>query len=335
MCARAVSTSTTRMRSASNPSGSVARRPEGRDERPRGDEQHQRQRDLEDHETSGSGAGRCALAAFSQRVDRCGTRCAERRTGAEQHGGQHGHDRGGGQHAPVERQVERDPRVGRRETADHEPTRPRGEDQARGRAQPGEQEAFRQQLPRELPARAPERQPDAHLVAARRGAHHQQVRDVHARHQQDEHDDGEDRQQRPGVDPPQAGPVGCAGRCRHENVGILQHRRQLPRRSAGESENVRLHRAKRRRRRVHRLSGREPEHGGQHQRRRMVQRGARAADDRLHGQREGDVERLSDLDPEEVRRHDADHRARDAVDRQRRADDIGGAVESPLPQRGS
>ena len=62
-----------------------------------------------------------------------------------------------------------------------------------------QQKALDQQLPRETPARGAERKSHAHLVSAVGRADQEQVRDVHAGHEQDEHDHDADGQQRPGI----------------------------------------------------------------------------------------------------------------------------------------
>ena len=63
----------------------------------------------------------------------------------------------------------------------------------------------------------------------------------------------------------------------------------------------------------------------------MMKRRAQAANVRLDGKRQHDVERLADLDAEEPGRHHADDRAGDSVDRHRLPNHVGGTGESPLP----
>ena len=95
---------------------------------------------------------------------------------------------------------------------------------------------------------------------------------------------------------------------------------------------LRLDRPERRRRGVARLPGLQPQHDEQEQRSRLVDRGLLAAKQRFGAERHGQVERLSHLQPEELRRRDADDRERNALDDKRRPDDTGGSSEAPLPQ---
>ena len=71
-------------------------------------------------------------------------------------------------------------------------------------AQTGEQQAFGEELSREPQPRGVEAEPDAQLAAPRRRAGVEQVRDVRARDQQDERDDGHDDGHRPTVALPKA-----------------------------------------------------------------------------------------------------------------------------------
>ena len=63
----------------------------------------------------------------------------------------------------------------------------------------------------------------------------------------------------------------------------------------------------------------------------MVQRRLGAANRRLGRERQNEIEGLTHLDAEELRRHDADHRAAHAIHASR-PDRGGGTAKAPLPE---
>ena len=142
----------------------------------------------------------------------CDARAPQRRRHAEQHGGRDRHGGGEAEHAPVERQ--------RRET------RCWSTSTAAGRAAGCPSARRRARAPRRAPdssrlsasscramrqPRRAERQPHAQLVAPRRRAREQQVRDVGAGDQQHQPDDDHDRGQRPAIALAQARAAGGRG----------------------------------------------------------------------------------------------------------------------------
>src|SRR5581483_6617525 len=73
------------------------------------------------------------------------------------------------------------------------------------------------------------------------------------------------------------------------------------------------------------------DHHAQPPRRAVVQRRLAPADERLRAEGEGHVERLANVEAEEIRRRHADDGERDAIQRDCAADGVRHATESLLP----
>ena len=237
-----------------------------------------------------------------------------------------------GQHAPVERQIQRDARVGRRQAPNHERLAHAANSSPAAAPIPASRRLSTSSCRASRQRERAEREPHAHLMAARAPRGEQQVGDVRAGHEQDERDDGEDRQQRPGVDRA-AGRIGrrcrpppARGRTAPSGKPAVARSRRLSRprisgciaRSAavaesidwpGLSRNMAVNISARmvERARAPRITGSAPS--------------GRATS---NGWPTSTPKNSGGVTPTIVQRH--------AVDRQRRADHVRGAAESPLPE---
>ena len=189
-CARCALTLATRIGSRSKPRFRLASDENVRTNRPGGDDEHQRQRDLQHDEHVAEAEPSVADDPASlrlERVVRLHARAAQRRRHAEE---QRRRDRRSPAVNPSTRQSSersRNTRVGGRRQLPHEqPAAPLREEQPEQRADAGQQQALAQQLPRDPQARRAERDAHAELVPARGRAREEQVRDVRARDQQHE-----------------------------------------------------------------------------------------------------------------------------------------------------
>ena len=161
------------------------------------DEQHQRQRDLGDHERVARSAPRRrrAAAAALQRVDR-------RLAGGERRGDQAEDEAGGQRDREREREhaaVDGDLGSARQAAQRRRRRGRRSRTRAARRATPpvsDEQQALAAHPARQVPAAGAEREPHRRLVRSRGRANEQQVRDVGARDQQHEADGAHQHEQR-------------------------------------------------------------------------------------------------------------------------------------------
>ena len=206
------------------------------------------------------------------------------------------------EHAPVEREVERDDRCARGDQIDQRAAAPEREQDAGRGAEQRQQQALDQQLARDEPARRAERQPDAQLALPRGGLREQEIGHVRARDEQHHRDDAEQHEQRLAVALAQTGDAGVAGRQleRPRDVvllvlrpPVLRNRRLTQCRMEGREPRLRL---------FHRLSGREAREEPQPPGAAAVERALGAADDRFGAERNGHVERAADFEAVELRR---------------------------------
>jgi len=132
-----------------------------------------------------------------EHVVRLDPRGAERRYRPENARRQECDSRGEDHDPPVEREIQRDLMVRRRQLSHERLAAPLSDDEAADGTEHRVNEALEQQLPRETATGRAKRQANAELVPARRGTGQQQVGDVDAGDQQHERDDNQQGDQRP------------------------------------------------------------------------------------------------------------------------------------------
>ena len=162
------------------------------------DEQHDRQRDLDDHQEIARAATVCLGARAPACPERVGDICFRRL----QRGDEAKHN--AGHHRDSERKqqdghVDRDTRLVRHVELGHEAhdraDRAEGEQDTQDSADEGEQHAFREELTHQLAASSANRHPDRHLPRARGPASQLQIGDVGAGDEQKERDRAEQQPQ--------------------------------------------------------------------------------------------------------------------------------------------
>ena len=131
----------------------------------------------------------------------------------------------------------------------------------------------------------------------------------------------------------EAGQTGRRADHHHRLGQVCLHRLAWTRRRLRRLANAGLQRPHNRRRLFERLALLQAHHHAQPPRRSPVQtRLAGAANERFDAERHRDIERLTDRQPEESRRRDADDRHGHAFERQRPSDHVSRAGEVLLPE---
>jgi len=126
-----------------------------------------------------------------------------------------------------------------------------------------------------------------------------------------------------------------AGRCRNQREPVLQIFLAIDRRpleGQRRASNLRLHGADRRGCLVDRLTGPQAHHHGEPPPVALLESSVRPRDGH-HPDWNDDVDPPPDVRSEELRRHDADDREGNSIERQRPSNRVGGAAEAPLPER--
>jgi hypothetical protein len=293
----------------------VSQQREAPDQQPRPGEQHHRERDLADHERRAQADARPAqdaAAALAQRLRRRAPAHLERGQRAEEQAGRERDERRERQHAAVDPdlgQARHALRLERQQRVDQAP----GEERAERAAYQREQQALGEQLAHDAAAARPERRAQRELALARADAREQQVRDVHARHEQHQPDRAEQHEQRlAGVADERLAEAG------RRPADALVLARVLLGEAGGDRGHLLARCGDRR-------AGRETGHDVQ-----VPGAAAVGAEELVVRERPPD---LGAFGVAEARRGDADHGAGLAVDLHVLADDGGIAAEALLPQR--
>ncbi len=313
----------------------VGERRERAHEESRADEQHHRQRDLDDDEQVAEREAvlsRDPAALGLHRVVGIDACRAQGGDGPEDHGRRDGDAGREPEHAPVEGHLQVHVVRGGRQLPHEQAAEPAGEDEAEHGAESREHEALAQELPRQPGARRAERQAHAQLVPPRRRAREQQVGDVGARDEQHEADDDHQRGERPLIASAQSGAARCRRVERERFLQVVLLVVLAPVLRHGGVAQLWLDAAQRGLRRLERLVGAQAAHHVQPPGRAAIERALLAANEGLGAERDGDVERAADVDAKEPGRRDADDRERHAFDDERPADDVSRAAEAPLPE---
>ena len=161
------------------------------DEQAGRDQEHERQRDLCDDQRAAHPVPRAAgqaAAAFPQHLVQIRARRAERRQQPDDEARCQRDQRDIAEDAPVEGQIEADWQIYGDRDARDQPAEHETQAGARKTSEPGEEEAFGQQLADETPASRAERGAQGQLALADGGADHQEVDDVDAGDEQHESD---------------------------------------------------------------------------------------------------------------------------------------------------
>ena len=164
------------------------------------------------------------------------------------------------------------------------------------------------------------------------GPREQEIGDVGARDEQDQHDDDHDCRERLLITPAQPR-TACRGR--NEGEGVLEIRLLVlfrPVLRHRDFADLGLQAAERRRCGIGVLARLQAEHDAQPPIRPAVERAFLAAHQRFGAERNGHVERPADFGAEELGRHHADDRVGHAFDHQRLAEDIDITAEAALPE---
>ena len=178
------STSAISSGSGTKPSGSWSSDANERRNSPAAVTQHQRQRRSERR--------RACRVRRSDVAGQSSTRILERLTGGDAPQSEHGRDTGDdrrrarqrhaeSEHAPIERERQRDVVFPRAQLADQQRTAPSREDQRQRRTRHRHDQALGEEHPRESPAPSAKRHPHAELAVPRQHARHEQAGDVACR----------------------------------------------------------------------------------------------------------------------------------------------------------
>ena len=298
-------------------------------------DEHQRQRDLPDDQRVSERETALAhhtTALLLERIVRLHLRRAERGDGAEEHCGRDCNRGREQEHPPVEREVQEHGVRRCGQLAHEQPAEPLGKDQPEQRTKTRKEEALGQELAGEHEPRCAERQPDAHLVSTRSRACEQEIGDVRAGDEQNETDDDHDGREWPLI---------SAAERRGTARGGIERQRFLQVRSLVVLAPVLRHRGLTDLRMNSlqglvgfgdRLGRTQPGHDGEPPGRPAIERALLASNQRLGPQRNRDVERSSDVEPEEPGRGDGHDRERHPLDGDRPADHVGSAAEPALPE---
>ena len=275
--------------------------------------------------------GRPTRPGSTQRRDRVNAGGAKRGSRAKEHRrGRRDRDREA-KHAPVRREVEEKLGIEHRQLRHERAASPGREQQAERRAGARQQEALEHELRDQLPARRAEREPYADLVPARGGTGEEHACDVDAGNEEDQPDEHQERQER--TLEARAHEVSRTGWRWHRHERLPEELRpDILHAFRRDAEHSRLDRSERRRGGPERLLRLEPNQHEEREASFLVDRASLSENEGLGSERHGDIESPTHFDPEKLRRRDADDRERRALERQARADGVGGASETLPPQ---
>ena len=234
--------------------------------------------------------------------------------------------------APVEGEVEEQAILIGREKQDEKAAQPPGHEQANGRADDREEQAFGEHLTDDPPPRGSDCQADADLALARRRPREHEVRQVGARDEQDEPRDAEQDPQRSRIRLAQVGHAGAGGI-------DLEEKCEIRTRILGDVARGKCLLEDRRRNGLElclcplaRPVRLQPAEDRQKPLVTTIQPGPLAAKYGIGADRERDVERTADLDAEKSRRCDANDVEAVAVDQDRALEHAGIAAVFAPPE---